>query len=215
MTEHQTPRVAGKSGWLNQTTVFGEIIPVGYSEVLTKTLITDIISQRNYMVGSMWFRYTGSSTITKMSLFSPVISYTPTCIIPKPHIQDKLLILEREKRKHFKAPCFWRGASGITGHGWVVSWEDLQPFGKPSCDMDWFCGSRRGQKGGIEPQFLMKLAFNSKKISNQWLKILASRISVCYLHEMKCISETHQTKSLGDREQRERLIISVEYKSKC
>lgn len=71
-----------------------------------------------------------------------------------------------------------------------------------------------GKKGGIEPQFLMQLALTEKKLKSKF-KILASRISVCYLHEMKCISESHQTKCLGDREQRERLIISLEHKSKC
>lgn len=58
------------------------------------------------------------------------------------------------------------------------------------------------------------VGINRKKLKSKF-KILASRISVCYLHEMKCISESHQTKCLGDREQRERLIISLEHKSKC
>lgn len=31
ITDHQTPREAGNSPWLNQITGFGEIIPVGDS----------------------------------------------------------------------------------------------------------------------------------------------------------------------------------------
>lgn len=103
---------------------------------------------------------------------------------------------------------------GVAGHGGVAIWEDYRHLGKPSPGMDWFCGSRGGEKGGIEPQFLTQLALTEKKLKSKF-KILASRISVCYLHEMKCTSESHQTKCLGDREQRERLIISLEYKSKC
>lgn len=97
-----------------------------------------------------------------MSLFSPGISYNPTCagIIPNAHIKDLLFILQREKSKTLQNHILEvvRVGSWMSGH-----LGGSQPFGKIIMYHGLVLWEQRGEKGGVEPQFLMQLTLNSKK----------------------------------------------------